>query len=162
MRWWGGFWKCIFLDAKTGWWGGGRREEGRALLLLSPSCFAILLPIRSLPFLWFCKWGVCEGGMKHCEATLLTSAEKKRERERRPKDKAALKCSRASAGATARVQAQRCNKEGSWMRARGREEGGRESGRVLVMSRLWCVFVLCATQLLSSTHGNTHREKRVI
>lgn len=107
-------------------------ERGRALLLLSPSCFVILLSIRSLPFLWFCKWGVCEGGMKHCEPSSVDISEKKREREKRPKDKAALKCSRASAGAaaggTARVQAQRCNKEeGSWMREREKEKGG---GRV--------------------------------
>lgn len=63
-----------------------------------------------------------------CEATLLTSAEKKRKgggvgwgakkkKRKRPKDKAALKSDRASAvaaGATARVQAQLCNKEEGW------------------------------------------------
>lgn len=44
------------------------------------------------------------------------------EKKKRPKDKAALKSNRASTtGATARVQAQRCNKEqGDWMR----DEGG--------------------------------------
>lgn len=140
-----------------------KEERGRALLLLSPSCFVILLSIRSLPFLWFCKWGVCvKEAWSTVSPALLTSA-KKREREKRPKDKAALKCSRASAGAaagaTARVQAQRCNKEErSWMRER-EGKGGRESGRGLVMSLLWCVFVLCATRRLSSTHGNTHRRE---
>lgn len=60
-------------------------------------------------------------------------SEKKREREKRPKDKTALKSNRASAtGATARVQAQRCNKEqGGWMRERGVWGVG---GTVLAMS----------------------------
>lgn len=66
--------------------------------------------------------------MKLCEATLLTSAEKTVEkREKRPKDKTALKSNRASAaeaGAPARVQAQRCNKEeGGWITEEGKWGG---------------------------------------
>lgn len=92
--------------------------------------------------------------------------ERGRKKRKRPKDEAALKNNRAlaAAGATTRVQAQRCNKgEGGWMRERGREgvvvvwwEGGGAA-----MSLLWCVFVLCATQLLPHTHIYTQL-RRVI
>lgn len=64
-------------------------------------------------------------------------------REKRPKDKTALKSNRASAaeaGAPARVQAQRCNKEeGGWITEEGKWGGGGVVvgvARVLAMSLL--------------------------
>lgn len=101
--------------------------------------------------------------MKLCEATLLTSAGKKKKEKdaewgKRWKDKAALKSSRASAGAAAGVPAQRCNKEEGGCMTEA-ERGG--AGGLLVKSPLWCVFVLRATQLLSSTNESVRTYGKV-
>lgn len=110
------------------------------------------------PFTLFLFCGfVNEVCVREAWSSLLTSAKKKREREReKTKRQSGLKEQPGfggrnygkSAGSALQQRAGRLDE-------RRRERG---VGAVLARSLLWCVFVLCATQLLSSTHGNTHTQ----
>lgn len=140
-----------FLDAEA---------VERASPQLSPSCFVQLLSIRSSSV--FCGFlnEVCLGEAWISVKPLCwhQREKKKRKREggrgsRKTKRQSGLK---EQPGFGGRVQAQRCYKdEGGWMRVTEKWGGG-GGGGVLVKSLLWCSFVLCATQLLSSPYGNTH------
>lgn len=155
-------------------WGGNfenmfflmlRQREGKHWHSCPLLVFAPLLSIPSCSLLWFSKRGVLEreGEARSSAKPLCWHQRKKRKRKRErlrktKRQSGLLKSSRASAGATARVQAQLCNKErGGWIR--DRRVGWRWG--VLVKSPVWCVFVFCATQLLSSPYGNTHAHTHI-
>lgn len=119
---WGNFENVSFFFH---WHHDCHERRRRVTLKLSPSCFLIPLSlfVRSLPLLWFCKWDVWEAGSSVKPLCWHQQKKKGGWKKQRPKDKAALKSNRASAaaaGATARVQAQLCNKEeGGWERGWG-------------------------------------------
>lgn len=141
-----------------------RQREGKHWHSCPLLVFAPLLSIRS--FLWFSKWGVLERQARSSVKPLCWHQRKKeRERERWRKTKrqsGLLKSSRASAGATERVQAQLCNKEQrGWMRET--EEWGEGGG-------CWwkapsdvslCSVPLSSSHPLMETHTRIHAHSHI-
>lgn len=148
---------CLFFPAltpQTSW--EEEEERGRVALKLSPSCFMIPLPlfVHSLPFLWFCKWGVWDAASS-VKPLCWHQRKKKGGGQKREKTKrqSGLKeqpgfgrGSRSygkSAGSALQQSGGRMEEEG-WI-------------GVLAMSPLWCAFVLSAIRLLSSTPPYAHK-----